>query len=1320
MGFGWYNADMFDETTPGSSDQCGGGGRDAPSSQTTEQSSELASNQIRNESALLFSELQDCKIDLQEQIAIHGQIDSGSQKSFSGRIAQLRNDHNIVLAKIDKSNPEHLALFLELKKNFNSLLVELNKLRIDHGKSESGDFQKTLDSAHEVMANLENFLNGQDGKPTIGGIQSRLTTASSKIKRLEAARKSIETQLKTAYSHQLLDQLENCGQFISKFSRLRKKAVELRREIEEEKIQTNISELETAQPDLVKAFRDAAAHLEGTGDLIQDAGSSEREIIGGWLEKLENISKQKVSYLLKNRTKSIISALSNRLNLLDSQKRGTDLPQPTVTATSEELSNQEQTVSEMEKLLEEINNYIVEAGDIYDFNRILDHLTKARKIIEEYDLVAGVVTNLNNITIQRRFVKLKNKRPELDETTKALESSADKIVGDEVEQRIGNFYTKHVLDADLASDPLENLDLINPEDLARRIIDLKNVAAVIESNNPEPTNSGNIFSDRVVRRLHDSFVERIGILEKAIEDLNFKYFALLLKGVPPDRLSEKLGKNVAQHIENFVKYSDLDALRAMDQAELIRAESLLKKSWAWIGENFNILGNLLDPNSALFPPSSPGVANSEVVSAINEGGWYWRLHERAIKEIRQRMQKYDKEVKSVDSLTWAELNQEIRSLNLNIWNHADHTSPHASSRIRQLYIRFHAEKMTKQTNPKLELERIEQKVRTQLATADNIMQMEGQMASTARRMLLGAIDNDEDRGQIEAMDFNRYELMVATTCHPRYGIFIRDLLQDVIKEPVPSLEKEGGKRIKKQRLKYEDLTSSSGRVRLREFVEKRIAERLKDGQHIESQREGDLENISDLVCLLYTTFCLIDISFAALLKHTKTRAHNTQKSYEDLDMPSLTNPDWALIHRGFRYGASADWTLWYTIFVEYNELFEYAYDSTGIVTNKPTPESVGPNKEKHEKLLEKQQELLLYLDTRYDVSSFTPFVWNERLQKFVIGGESKSWNLSTSIDEPIFPYPTSVFTPHGPQSFQYSAGEVCLVKDEFGRLMIFGSNGPIERKNKTDVAEDDIIVYDVQDRVVFAAPKTDSTIYARDKSRYKIVSTSDKKEDGVRVISQYKNALGAWKEILGMMFKRLPAGGVTRDDILGGSEASKGMIDKYIALAGRAKMWPGNHLENSLTPFLTKLIYGLFSLYPATGGAREQTYRKVVKKLEASFSGGGLEAYESQIREVIENISEQGRAGEKMSRNLALLGLDYRHAQRERYLRFHYRINNKSIPKTMGAPELGGFFNSIIGGLTGGNPDHDDFFKILEGQKSLPKPDVSTDGTFESVVDGKK
>ena len=104
---------------------------------------------------------------------------------------------------------------------------------------------------------------------------------------------------------------------------------------------------------------------------------------------------------------------------------------------------------------------------------------------------------------------------------------------------------------------------------------------------------------------------------------------------------------------------------------------------------------------------------------------------------------------------------------------------------------------------------------------------------------------------------------------------------------------------------------------------------------------------------------------------------------------------------------------------------------------------------------------------------------------------------------------------------------------------------------------------------------------------------------------------------------------------------------------GKAKMFPGRHLELCFKPLMLHLVRRIFALYKGRGRQAElRLFDGVIQSLEDSKSGG-LESYADQIDEIIREL--RGPLYGQMSMSLQKRDRGNRNEETAEYMRAWYR-----------------------------------------------------------------
>jgi hypothetical protein len=198
----------------------------------------------------------------------------------------------------------------------------------------------------------------------------------------------------------------------------------------------------------------------------------------------------------------------------------------------------------------------------------------------------------------------------------------------------------------------------------------------------------------------------------------------------------------------------------------------------------------------------------------------------------------------------------------------------------------------------------------------------------------------------------------------------------------------------------------------------------------------------------------------------------------------------------------------------------------------------------------------------------------------------------------------------------------------------------------------------------------------------------------------YQLAESGWEKMLEFCFKgfKFP---LKKDDILShAGEENGGMLHQFLKAAGKAKMFPGEHLTKALEPMLLHLCIRLLASLAGNKDAKTAVRNELIEALEES-AAGGLSDYKHQMHGVISYLKAHPEILDKP--------VDVRGEQREKYLREYWRIRKKKQ-----APPG---FN--VGHALGRQFDHtekanaDEFFNTLNGKAAFPWPrPLTRDGTM--------
>ncbi len=631
----------------------------------------------------------------------------------------------------------------------------------------------------------------------------------------------------------------------------------------------------------------------------------------------------------------------------------------------------------------------------------------------------------------------------------------------------------------------------------------------------------------------------------------------------------------------------------------------------------------------------------------------------------------------------------------------------------------------KEDKPKEELERLYQKLRVQLGTMDNKLVGEDEKATVNRAELY-----KEMQGRVIT---RREEVIVASLWDGQALDIIDYILRVAVKR-----KNEAGYN---PRLSYEVLASENGRTYLSQEVTRIFGS---GGRNYAKEAQA-------LAQVLFTSHDLLAIILRERQKMTQTGAH--QIGVKDIDHNLLQEPTGPMVHRAFRYGGNdMDWSLWWLFYLENVIGDSKLWKQLGINSDDPHQWSTEPGGEweklwKYRRLgrspanlkriWEIQELIKLHQNGYFDITGITgsiPFpkeletlfpatdaymkmfpgesIW--RVNEFI---DNKGHVLAKKVkigDKFVIAVPAAV--KEDPETGQEAVSRkgVIAFQDEEGN--VFDANGT--RLGNTSqiffVVENQKIVglnrgKRGEGAVIPVAGRNISNPQGRDPlNEFQF-------EGFVQHRDQYQQVESAWKFMLESAFKDLGGGenGLTRHDILGSVKGSAkgGMLHDYYSAVGKAKMFPGRHLEVCLVPLLTHYIIRIFQRVRAE--VKPELRLKLWEDVRTSLwvsskDSGGLEGFIPQIEEVIRIIeSDEDKSGIPAR---LLPGSLNRRDERQRYLEEWWKeekVRAEDIKQGKGVPKS--YMELLPEGYLGVPDNKNEFFDIVSNKIDLPLP-VTRDG----------
>lgn len=627
------------------------------------------------------------------------------------------------------------------------------------------------------------------------------------------------------------------------------------------------------------------------------------------------------------------------------------------------------------------------------------------------------------------------------------------------------------------------------------------------------------------------------------------------------------------------------------------------------------------------------------------------------------------EKKKPDEMTFEELAQEVIARNIDPFDWAKwNVAPDEYNRqVRTAFM----DKMFDESETDLarKLERLKYKLLVQLKTLDSKLGYQNRTASVDRSQLFGV------KGELNNRLIKREDIIAAITHHPQYGREVRQILRFIIEKAAQReqiYDQVTNKWIKNPdyipELAYGSLSSPE---RGRDLMDK----------HINTQFSAVDPEVRRLAGLLFTSFDMLTISLQELQKTTQTRGHNA--GLEDKDIILLQDPLASFVHRAQRYGSNEkDWTGWWTLYL------------TKVHPNHTLGTQAG--RDGGRDIEELQETLKMYEEVFYDTDTFAhkikPRGFCESLfpdaynlltlapgETVMIGDTLYAYDAKTDSDQVLL-------TLKGDKIFN-SKGTLVAHKNNSHQFRLEGSSEwrrredlkiPTGYPNPTGSGE-------------WALPFEDT-----------VTRTN---------FDLYLTAQEGWEELLRFTFKamgKLSFRQITEETK---EEGSGGLLSDWLRKAGMAKMFPGNHLKESLTPMLTHFIYRIFSQFEATLiDDRVTLFRQVVKALQESKApgaglGGGYltEAMNQVLRNLgLKDPDKDFRTLTKddMAPSLRVRYSLYRQKQLDAYADrwFEEENPNQKKPFSIYAPDPLGNRSSA----------QEEYIQIRKGVISPPSPLTST------------
>lgn len=524
-----------------------------------------------------------------------------------------------------------------------------------------------------------------------------------------------------------------------------------------------------------------------------------------------------------------------------------------------------------------------------------------------------------------------------------------------------------------------------------------------------------------------------------------------------------------------------------------------------------------------------------------------------------------------------EENTGVGKINPFDWAYWDTAMPSPNKALRDAYISKIA--FSENADPEENLRRLVYKVLVQLGTMDNKLIHETGTASGDRTKLYSEVENRQ---------IARHEILKAATYHPVWGREVREMIRFVIEHAALRRKDPGyipG-------LSYETLSSEDGRPSLGRELQKRFPD-----YHPMAHR---------FASLLFTSFDMLTIALRERQKQTMTRGHNG--SLDDKDRILLQDPLAAAIHRAQRYGGNEkDWTLWWLLYLK--------PVPTGHKYGAQGREVAGRDADDGALALNHIREMLiLHQEVFYDTSSF---VGQIEYRGFCESFFPDTWNLVTL-------YPGTAADPERGRAYQPEE-TVRVMNRLYGHNPENGDDYLLEfTGNEVHDYEGRLVARINGDRVdILIGPKAGRSQYL-DEAQVtlpdgRVIGIKDSVSD--RRISLYTVAENGWEEVLKLAFEKMNPNLTYKQILEEAKEGGKGgLLAQWLQKAGEAKMFPGNHLRDALTPMLTHFIFRLFSNYAATTKKdRLILFKGVVKALKKTKDSGGLAGTE-ELRGAMDQV----------------------------------------------------------------------------------------------------
>ena len=439
---------------------------------------------------------------------------------------------------------------------------------------------------------------------------------------------------------------------------------------------------------------------------------------------------------------------------------------------------------------------------------------------------------------------------------------------------------------------------------------------------------------------------------------------------------------------------------------------------------------------------------------------------------------------------------------------------------------------------------------------------------------------------------------------------------------------------------------------------------------------------------LFGSFDLLTISLGELQKNTMTRGHNADTPVKDRAM--FADPLAAAMHRAFRYWNEHEWSLRALLFLEDVNNGDARYGIHDNGKNEKDQKSM----KNHTWLAKLQKMLLKHQSVFYDTKSFAGKI---ALPEFC---------ETTGINTYDF------LTLHPAE--QFAQGNEALEMPDGGYIIHDG------RK----INEVEEVIEEKKVKIW------------RFENGDKVEKDLIPKGENIAVTKWYELAEeNGFTQLLELTFKRMPV--LSDDDIFRKTkDGSKGgVLTEWLATAGRAKMFPGNHLKNYFEPLLANFVLRIFQQYRGryNRDLRGAMFKEMISALEASaIDPAGLNGYAGQVVNVINSLCEKDifkvevyeekgedgkedyqekqvvKTGNKAVQNKIVKPWDdKREKERNVYMDAWYRWKNhgQAPPIQLLGVSLDGIarpFKSIRAKFVGKNPEEKEFMAIINGDHAIP------------------